>query len=86
MNNDERQIATFLWRSLVNGRLTKLSKKTSPAKTEKGSVKEWYYSQECIPTSNWHALLTVVLPWKQLRTPSSTQSLSSLSASIISTH
>jgi hypothetical protein len=47
----------------------------APMLTEKGSVKEWYSSQACILASIRE---TILLPWKQLRTPSSTQSLSSL--------
>jgi hypothetical protein len=62
MINDERQIATFLWRSLVDVKITKLSTKTSPMRTEKGIVKERYSRQECILTSNQETLLTILLP------------------------
>jgi hypothetical protein len=33
MINDGREEENFLWRSLVDGKLTKLSKKTSPVST-----------------------------------------------------
>jgi hypothetical protein len=33
MINDEREVETSLWRSLVDGKLTKLSKTTSPVRT-----------------------------------------------------